>query len=87
MCVVGPSFDGYVALDGTSFASPAVAGSAALCATTAGSGLQGRALGAKLLDLVRAYHQRNPRDGFVGDPRGKPIPGRYYGYLLNQSML
>ena len=32
-----------------------------------------------------AYNQANPGYGFVGDPL-RPIPGRYYGWLIRAGL-
>ncbi len=71
--------------DGTSFASPLIAGTAALCIAT------GRCPGTpaqKMQKLIRdaaAYNQANPSYGFVGDPH-RPISGKYYGWLIRAGL-
>jgi subtilisin len=71
------SFD----LHGTSFASPHVAGVAALCIASAECSGTPAQIIQKLRSDARAYNQANPGYGFVGDPL-RPISGRYYGYLI-----
>ncbi|MFD5142089.1 S8 family serine peptidase [Streptomyces sp. NPDC058401] len=68
--------------DGTSFASPVVAGVLALCidAGRCGDSTPARNLRTLLQD-ARRYNTADPGYGFFGDPH-RPIPGRYYGDLI-----
>jgi subtilisin len=77
---------GYGVGDGTSFAAPAVAGTAALCIDS-GRCPDGNPLvtGARLQADAAAYDQSEPGYGYLGDPL-RPSGGRYYGYLVNAAM-
>jgi subtilisin len=66
---------------GTSFASPAVAGTAAVCiADGRCKGSPARIMGT-LLDDAAAYNRAQPHYGYVGDPF-RPIRGEYFGWLI-----
>jgi hypothetical protein len=65
---------------GTSFASPAVAGSVALCIGAKVCEGSGKEVMAQFLDITAAYNEENRDFGFEGDPL-RPIDGKYYGYL------
>ncbi|MFG3370620.1 S8 family serine peptidase [Streptomyces sp. NPDC090032] len=69
-------------VDGTSYASPVVSGVTALCIAKGrcGAGSPARNLRTIVSD-AKKYNHANPRYGFFGDPL-RPIPGRYYGYLV-----
>ena len=75
----------YALVDGTSFSSPIIAGTAALCIS------RGQCTGtpAQIIQKLRtdaaAYNQANPGYGFVGDPL-RPIPGKYYGWLIRAGL-
>jgi subtilisin family serine protease len=70
----------YTTMSGTSMASPNMAGTAALCiATGACTGTPAQII-AKLRNDAQTYNQANSGYGFNGDP-GRPVSGRYYGYL------
>lgn len=86
VCVVTTSSDPdhpYTAVDGTSFASPVVAGTAALCIA---HGPCGRSTPARnlrtIVDDAARHTRRHPAYGFDGDPN-HPIPGRHYGPLVH----
>lgn len=75
----------YAQNSGTSFASPVIAGTAALCiATGPCAGLTPAQIIAKLVSDAQTYNTQHPDYGFVGDPL-EPIPGKYYGYLINAA--
>ncbi|MEK6207998.1 MAG: S8 family serine peptidase [Chloroflexota bacterium] len=76
--------NGYATGSGTSFASPHVAGTVALCISS------GKCTGAPadVIQTLRTDADPNspnpkvtPYYGFKGDPNS-PVPGRYYGYLV-----
>ena len=75
---------GYETRSGTSMASPAVAGTVALCMAA------GRCAGtpAEVIQEVHAdaaaASAADPAYGFTGDPL-RPITGRYYGHLVRAS--
>ena len=75
-----PEPAGYAVAHGTSFASPAVAGSLALCISEGECEGSGKDLMSQFLDLTAAYNKEHRGFGFVGDPL-RPIKGQYYGYL------
>ncbi|WP_177181883.1 S8 family serine peptidase [Streptomyces sp. TLI_105] len=68
--------------DGTSFASPAVAGVLALWVQThrCGDSTPARNL-RTLIGDAHTYNEQRPTYGFFGDPH-RPVPGRYYGPLI-----
>lgn len=70
----------YAVMDGTSFASPAVAGSVALCISSKQCKGAGKDVMARFLALTKSYNENNRDFGFAGDPF-HPISGHYYGYL------
>jgi subtilisin family serine protease len=72
----------YGVASGTSFASPLVTGTVALClATRACRGLTPPQVVAAVVRDASAYSTRVPSYGFVGDPN-HPASGRYYGALV-----
>ena len=81
-----PAIATYVAVDGTSFASPIVAGTAALCISS-GTCRRGQPIAtmARLVTDANVYTATHPAYGFTGDPL-RPRPGRYYGPLINSSL-
>lgn len=80
--------DGHwgVEFGGTSYASPIVAGTVALCIDTGRCAeSRPRATMARILGDARDYNRAHPRYGYMGDPL-RPIAGRYYGWLVNAGL-
>jgi subtilisin len=76
----------YAVSSGTSFASPIVAGTVALCiASGPCAGLAPAQIIDKIVADAEAYNLANPEYGFDGDPL-RPAEGRYFGYLLNAAI-
>src|SRR5205823_14749692 len=68
---------------GTSFATPAVAGTVALCIYSGPcTGLTPAQIVKKIVADAQAYNELNPGYGFTGDPL-RPVEGKYYGYLIH----
>lgn len=80
VCIASTAPGGYAVANGTSFASPAVAGSLALCISEGACEGSGRDVMSQFLDVTAAYNEHHPGFGFDGDPL-RPIEGRYYGFL------
>ncbi|MHA7221266.1 S8 family peptidase [Arthrobacter sp. RHLT1-20] len=80
VCMTSTAPGGYAVAHGTSFASPAVAGSVALCISREECEGSGEDVMSQFLDLTEAYNKNNRDFGFDGDPF-HPIEGQYYGYL------
>jgi subtilisin family serine protease len=80
VCVTSTAPGGYSVAHGTSFASPAVAGSVALCIGTGVCEGSGEDVMSQFLDITASYNEENREFGFEGDPL-RPIDGKYYGYL------
>lgn len=80
VCMLSTAPGGYAVNHGTSFASPAVAGSLALCISRGECEGSARAVMEKFLDVTKAYNKEHRSYGFGGDPI-RPISGQYYGYL------
>ncbi len=81
VCIYSTHYLGmYTTMSGTSMASPNMAGTAALCISTGACTGTPAQIIAKLRSDALAYNQANPGYGFNGDP-GRPVSGRYYGYL------
>jgi subtilisin len=79
--------DIYGVSSGTSFASPVVAGTVALCiASGPCAGLTPAQIVAKIVSDATAYNTGNPGYGFTGDPQHSPDPNKYYGYLIRASL-
>jgi subtilisin len=87
-CVVTTQRGGSYGFDsGTSFASPAVAGTVALCIAGGGcAGLRPQQIVAKIVADAAAYNTSHPAYGFAGDPLHSPDPSRYYGYLVRAGL-
>jgi subtilisin family serine protease len=78
----------FVSSDGTSFASPIVAGTVALCVASGSkpcAGLTPAQIVTKIVADAAAYSNANPEYGFTGDPL-RPIEGKYYGNLVNAGL-
>ena len=80
MCMLSTWPGGYNVSNGTSFASPAVAGSVALCISQKACTGSAEHVMEQYLDLTRGYSKRHHDYGFDGDPI-HPIGTKYYGYL------
>jgi subtilisin len=87
VCIVTDFVGGQLAVEsGTSFASPLVAGVAALCiASGPCAGLTPVQIRQKLVSDASAYNTANPGYGFAGDPL-RPQAGKYYGYLARAAL-
>jgi subtilisin family serine protease len=83
VCVASTAIGGlYGAGSGTSFASPAIAGTVALCIYRgACAGLTPPQIVKKIVADAQAYNTLNPGYGFAGDPL-RPTEGKDYGYLI-----
>jgi subtilisin family serine protease len=80
MCILSTTPGGYGVEDGTSFASPAVAGSVALCISQHECTGSGEDVMEQYLHATSSYTERHNEYGFGGDPV-HPIASHYYGYL------
>jgi subtilisin len=79
---------GYELFSGTSQATPAVAGTVAVCiAAGACAGLRPGQIVQKIVSDAASYNtaRRNFGYGFQGDPL-RPITGKYYGYLIRAGL-
>jgi subtilisin len=87
VCIVTDFLGGQLAIEsGTSFASPLVAGMAALCiASGPCAGLTPPQIVQKLVSDAATYNSANPGYGFAGDPL-RPQAGKYYGYLARAAL-
>jgi len=73
----------YAFGSGTSFASPLLAGTVALCIYSGPcAGLTPAQIVTKIVADAAAYNNANPGYGFFGDPL-RPVTGKYYGYLIH----
>ena len=73
---------------GTSFASPLVAGTVALCIFAGPcAGLSPPQIVGKIVSDAAAYNTdtKNSGYGYAGDPL-RPISGKYYGYLIRAGL-
>ena len=84
VCMLSTVPGGYNVNHGTSFASPAVAGSVALCISQKACTGSAEQVMEQYLDLTRGYTKRHHNYGFDGDPV-HPISSRYYGYLTQTT--
>lgn len=84
VCMLSTAPGGYAVNHGTSFASPAVAGSVALCISRGECEGSGQAVMEKFLGVTKAYNKEHRDYGFGGDPF-RPIGAQYYGYLTQVS--
>lgn len=80
VCMVSTVPGGYGVNHGTSFASPAVAGSVALCISLEECTGSAQDIMEEYLHLTSGYSKRHHDYGFLGDPI-HPIAAKYYGYL------
>lgn len=80
VCITSTVPGGYGVAHGTSFASPAVAGSLALCISEGACEGSGKELMAQFQELTADYNKNHRDFGFEGDPL-RPIKGKFYGYL------
>lgn len=80
VCMTSTVPGGYGVAHGTSFASPAVAGSLALCISEGACEGSGKEVMSQYLELTADYNKDHRGFGFEGDPI-RPIKGQYYGYL------
>jgi subtilisin len=72
---------------GTSFASPQVAGTVALCIYFGPcAGLTPAQIVQKIVTDATTYNQTNPGYGFAGDPLHSSDPNKYYGYLIRAGL-
>ncbi len=81
VCMLSTAPGGYTVTNGTSFASPAVAGSVALCISRKACGGSGDDVMEDFLKLTRDYNKENNDYGFDGDPNHPSDSGQYFGYL------
>jgi subtilisin len=87
---IGSTFPGgkYAISSGTSFSTPLVAGTVALCiASGPCAGLTPRQIIQKIVADAAAYNtaKKNIGYGFQGDPL-RPITGKYFGYLVRAGL-
>jgi subtilisin len=90
VCVGSTSLNGgYEIGSGTSFASPLIAGTVALCIASGKkpcAGLAPAQIVQKIVGEATSYNTNNPAYGFTGDPLHSPDPGRYYGFLIRAAL-
>jgi subtilisin len=80
---------GYAGASGTSFASPLIAGTVALCIASARqpcAGLTPAQIIQKFVGDAAAYNTNDPGYGFTGDPLHNPDPNKYYGHLIRGAL-
>lgn len=80
VCMLSTAPGGYSVNHGTSFASPAVAGSMARCISQDRCRGSGKDVMQAFLDQAKNFNQRENNHGFDGDPL-RPEGKHYYGYL------
>ncbi len=89
VCVPSTYIGGLYGRDsGTSFASPLVAGTVALCVFAGPCvGLSPAQIVAKIVNDAAAYNTdaKNSGYGYAGDPL-RPINGKYYGHLIQAGL-
>jgi subtilisin family serine protease len=87
VCVVS-TFPGgqYAQSSGTSFSTPFVTGTVALCIWSGPcAGLTPQQITQKIVSDAATYNTANPGYGFEGDPL-RPDGGKYYGYLIRAGL-
>ncbi|MET4094118.1 S8 family serine peptidase [Arthrobacter sp. UYCu712] len=80
VCMLSTAPGGYSVSHGTSFASPAVAGSVALCISRDVCKGSGKSVMADFLNQAETFNKKHHDHGFAGDPI-RPDGKQYYGYL------
>ncbi|WP_336711438.1 S8 family serine peptidase [Arthrobacter sp. USHLN218] len=85
VCVQSTAPGGYGNNHGTSFASPAVAGTVALCLSSGTCSGDPSSVMQSFLDATAEYANSNPDQGFTGDASNGD-GARYYGYLIRGSI-
>ena len=85
VCISSLYPNNEVAVDsGTSYATPFVAGTAALCIATGVCDQRPKRTLDTLVRDAQRFNNRTPGYGFQGDPL-RPIADRHYGYLISAS--
>ncbi|EMY33700.1 putative serine protease [Arthrobacter crystallopoietes BAB-32] len=85
VCVQSTVPGGYGNNHGTSFASPAVAGTVALCVSSGTCSGAAKDIMASFLAATSEYNEANPAHGFTGDASDSD-GSRFYGYLIRGSV-
>jgi subtilisin len=80
VCMLSTAPGGYSVNHGTSFASPAVAGSVARCISQNDCRGSGKDVMEDFLDRAENFNKKDHDHGFEGDPI-RPKDKQYYGYL------
>lgn len=86
VCMLSTAPGGYSVSNGTSFASPAVAGSVALCISRDSCRGSGKDVMEDFLNKAEDFNKKDHDHGFEGDPI-RPTDKQYYGYLTQLSDL
>jgi subtilisin family serine protease len=86
VCMLSTAPGGYSVNHGTSFASPAVAGSVARCISLDTCHGSGKNVMEDFLDQAEGVNKKDHDHGFDGDPI-RPEGTRYYGYLTQLAKL
>jgi subtilisin family serine protease len=77
----------YAVSSGTSFSTPLVAGTVALCIWSGPcAGLTPQQITQKIVNDAAAYNSVHPEYGFSGDPLNNPDPNKYYGFLIRAGL-